>query len=200
MFAALPLTAALLLSAPPPDDGTPPETVAGRTAEQWAADLSDANRVVRNRAVLSLRAFGPAAAPHLAAALKSDDQAVRFWATEGLGMVPETDAAREALPDFRTVAAEGGTAERLAAGFALAALGEPEVGLPPLLDGLDHPSRGMAVTAADFLARLGQTAAPAAEALKTAAYDHGDYHVRYRSAQAYAAVTGDELDSKQVQK
>ena len=88
---------------------------------------------------------------------------------------------------------DGGTAERLAAAFALAALGEPDAALPALLDGLDHPSRGVAVTAADFLARLGKTAAPAGETLKNAALTHADYHVRYRSAQALAAATGEEL-------
>ena len=207
MFAALPLAAALLLAAPPPDDAAdPPDRVAGRTAGQWADDLSDENRVVRNRAVLSLRAFGPAAAPHLAEALRNDDPAVRFWAAEGLGMFPRAAAELESDPDLeskivlRAMVHKGPTAERLAAAFALAATGEPDLGVPVLIEGLGHPSRGVAVTAADFLARLGATAEPAAGALKNAAYEHGDYHVRYRSAQAHAAVTGDELDSKKVQK
>ncbi|QDT16971.1 HEAT repeat domain-containing protein [Alienimonas californiensis] len=193
MFASLPLAAALLLAAPPPGDGFAvgdPPTVAGRTAERWAADLSDENRIVRNRAVLSLRAFGAAGAPHLAEALRHEDEAMRFWAAEGLGMTPAARAAKEALSALRTMLQEGAVAERLAAAFAVARLGEPERAVPVLVEGLKHPSRGVAVTSADFLARLGAAAAPAADALREAAENHEDYHVRYRSAQALAAVTG----------
>ena len=196
MFAHLPLAAALLL-APPPDppagDSTGPATVAGRTADQWAADLTSDARPARGRAALSLRAFGPAGAPLLADALTNDDEAVRFWAAEGLGMTPDAPAVKDARGDLLLMAVDGGTAERLAAAFALGAMGEPDAALPVLLDGLDHPSRGVAVTAADFLARLGKTAAPAGETLKKAALTHADYHVRYRSAQALAAATGEEL-------
>ena len=210
MFAPLPLAAALLL-APPSGEGPPappdaPPTVAGRTADDYADELSDPNRVTRTRAALSLRAFGPAAAPHLAAALLNHDPAVRFWAAEGLGMFPAAAAALESDPDLqpkivlRAMVYIGPTAERLAAAFALAAIGEPDAGVPVLVDGLNHPSRGVAVTAADFLARLGETAAAAGPALREKALNHGDYHVRYRSAQALAAATGEKLKTSQVMK
>ena len=205
MFAPLPLAAALLLAAPPPDSAAPDDAapapveldrVAGRTAEQWADELSDENRVRRCRAALSLRAFGPAAAPHLAGALRNDDEAVRFWAAEGLGMTPDAPAARESTILLRTLALDGATAERLAAAFALGKLGETDAAVPVLVAGLGHPSRGVAVTAADFLARLGPAAAPAADALREAKANHGDYHVRYRAAQALAAATGEAPDSE----
>ena len=205
MLAPLPLAAALLLAAPPPDAApaqpSPPDpapTVAGRTAAEYAAALTDPDRVARRRAALSLRAFGPAAAPHLAAALTNDDGAVRFWAAEGLGMTPDApidDAATDALD---VLMIDGATAERLAAAFALAARGRADDALPALLDGLKHPARGVAVTAADFLARLGGTAAPAAETLEETARTHADYHVRYRAAQALAAATGERLPNSEI--
>ena len=67
-----------------------------------------------------------------------------------------------------------------------------------LTAGLEHPSRGVAVTAADFLARLGEAAAPVGETLKTTARTHDDYHVRYRAAQALAAATGERLPNSEI--
>jgi len=202
MIAALPLVAALCLAGPPGHGSPPgdPATVAGRTADAWAAEVDDPNRVVRNRAVLSLRAFGADAAPHLADALRNEDEAVRFWAAEGLGMTPKAPAAKGSLVVLRTMAKDGATGERLAAAFAVAALGEADVGVPVLIEGLKHPSRGVAVTSADFLARLGKAAAPAADALRDAASNHDDYHVRYRSNQALKAATGQALSTAEVMK
>ena len=201
MPAPLPLAAALLFAAPPGPPDPPPSdapTVAGRTAAAYAEELTDGNRVVRGRAALSLRAFGPAGVPHLADALSSDDEAVRFWAAEGLGMTPDAEIAPAAVDALSEMITDGRTAEGLAAAFALAARGDAEAALPVLLDGLNHPARGVAVTAADFLARLGETAAPAADALKTAARGHDDYHVRYRSAQALTAATGERLPNSEI--
>ncbi|NNJ27313.1 HEAT repeat domain-containing protein [Alienimonas chondri] len=200
MFVPLPLAAVLLCVGPPSDDppSTGPAIVAGRTAEMWAADLSHENRIVRNRAALSLRAFGAEAAPSLADALEHDDEAVRYWAAEGLGMTPDAPAAQQSLSTLRTMAKEGATAERLAAAFAVTALGDPEAGVPTLIEGLGHASRGVAVSSADFLARLGKPAAAAAEALEKAALNHDDYHVRYRSAQALKAVSGKVLKTSEV--
>ena len=209
MPAALPLAAALLLHAPPGKADSPPavdvagdqqdiQTVAGRTAEQWAAELGDADRVVRCRAALSLRAFGPAGAAHLADALVSDDGAVRFWAAEGLGMTPDAPAARDAEPRLREMMTAGDTAERLAAAFEVAKLGGTDDALPVLVGGLAHPSRGVAVTAADLLARLGPAAGPVGETLRQTALTHDDYHVRYRSAQAFAAATGGRIPTAEI--
>ena len=201
MPAPLPLAAALLFAAPPgPPDPPPADTpaVAGRTAAEYAAELTDPNRVVRCRAALSLRAFGSAGVPYLAAALSHDDEAVRYWAADGLGMTPDATIDDEAADALAAMTNDGATAERLAAAFALAARGFDDDALPVLLEGLRHPARGVAVTAADFLARLGETAAPAADALKTAARDHDDYHVRYRSAQALTAATGERLPNSEI--
>ena len=205
MFAPLPLAAALLFAPPPDPPAEPPfggvgTIVAGRTAEMWAADLDAHDRALRGRAVLTLRAFGTEGAEHLAAALDSEDEAVRFWAAEGLGMVPDAGAARSAAGRLRELAADGRPAERLAAAFALCRLGETNTGLPVLTDGLKHPARGVAVTAADLIARLGQPAAGAADVLRKTALTHADYHVRYRSAQALAAATGEVLKPSQVMK
>ena len=72
--------------------------------------------------------------------------------------------------------------------------------MPTLLDGLRHPSRGVAVTAADFLARLGRlaTGGGVGEALRRTAKTHDDYHVRYRANQALRAITGDALTTAEV--
>ena len=158
----------------------------------WAADLNDPNRVIRCRAALSLRPFGPAAAPALATALRGDDAAVRFLAAEALGMTPDAPAAVDAEPALIKLMTTGGPAERLAAAFALAKLGETDASVPVLADGLKDPRRGVAVTAADFLARIGPPAAAAKDAL-IEAREGSDYHLVYRSAQALAAITGEDL-------
>ena len=206
MFAPLPLAAALLFAAPPPDgppDVEPPgeaQTVAGRTLEQWAVDLADDRRPVRGRAALSLRAFGSAAAPALAAALNHGDEAVRFWAADGLALTPAAAAAVAALPRLREMMTGGNTGERFAAAFAVAKI-DPDAAadaLPALLAGLSHKSRGVNLTAADFLARLGDVANPAGDRLNEIARDHADYHVRYRVAQAYRAATGETIPLSEI--
>ena len=172
MICPLPLAAALLLAGPPapvppaPPPADPPPTVAGRTAEEWAADLQADSRVVRGRAVLSLRAFrSGAATSHLIAALSNEDEAVRYWAAERLATQPTPGDGGALKETLQGMMQSGGVAECLAAAFALARRGETDDAVPTLIEGLDHPSRGVAVTAADFLARLGERASLAADDL-----------------------------------
>ena len=169
----------------------PPATVAGRTLDQYAAALNGETPTVRLRAVLSLRAFGADAVPAFVDALGHHDEAVRYRAASALGDLAGADGAGDAVPALRTLLT-GGRGERLAAAYALSALGYAGEGLPVLTAALAGPGRAVPVAAADFLARLGPAAADAADALERAT-KHGDYHVANRAAQALAAVLGRDV-------
>ena len=61
-------------------------TIAGRTVDDYATRLDDANRVVRLAAIHSLGAFGTSAAEPLTKSLDHDDPAVRYVGARHLGL------------------------------------------------------------------------------------------------------------------
>ena len=170
----------------------PPPTVAGRTLDQYAAALNDETPTVRLRAVLSLRAFGADAVPAFVDALGHHDEAVRYWAASALGDLAGADGAGDAVPALRALLT-GGRGERLAAAYALTALGHGGEGLPVLTAGLADPQpRGAAgIAAADFLIRLGPAAAPAEPEL-TRALESENGYVKRLAPRALAGLRGDD--------
>ena len=170
------------------------KSVAGRSLSEWSADLAAKSRTRRLRAALTLPSFGADAVKPLVRALQHDDPAVVYWAASGLGDLAHKSAATkrvrkrlQALLGHKTIGV------RLSAAYALVRLGETEAGVGVLAKGLTHPHRGVACTAADFLARVGPPAADAVPSLRVAAR-HMDYHVKGAANEALKRILAAKED------
>jgi HEAT repeat protein len=160
-----------------------PTTVAGRSIQDYAVQLDDADRVIRLRAVKSLGAFGAAAAEPLQRALDHSDAAVRYTAAVHLGRIggPSLESAEQRLQQLADD--ESSLAVRMAASFALCRAGSLEKHLPLLVETLNFPERGMACSAAELIGQIGPPAAAAIEPLQRVYQKHrpgaqgGDYHI-----------------------
>lgn len=149
------------------------ETVAGLPMTEWSSQLDSPSPVVRRRAVLSLGAFGKSAVPELTKALTHEDAVVRYWAASELGDLG--DDAKSALEPLQKVHGEQSIGVRIAAAYALCRVGRVEEGLPTLLEGLKHDTRGVWNSSADFLARIGppaKAAIPTLESVGRRGADH----------------------------
>lgn len=170
----------LLVGALRADD---PETIAGRTVEQYAAQIDDGDRVVRLRAVKSLGAFGASAAVPLRRALEHEDAAVRYTAAVHLGRIGGPPLS-EAKPSLEKLAGdESSMAVQMAASYALCRVGMIDQHLPLLVDALTFPERGTACSAAELIGAIGPDAADAIEPLEQVYQRNrpgvkgGDYHI-----------------------
>lgn len=170
-------------------------TIAGRDLAGWAEDLQSDDRIVRARAAKTLGAFGEEAADVLTGALSNDEPAVRYWSAYHLGRLQiDQEATVEKLQQQRR--AEENPGVQLALVFALCRVGETDGNLDLLIERLEHPSRGMACSAAEFLGMLGPAAEQAVPALE-AAYaanepgGKGDYHVGGASQNALRKIRGE---------
>ena len=146
-----------------------PDTVAGRTLDQWSELTTSENRTVRLRAIRSLAPFGSAAGPALTRSLQHEDPAVRYLAAVQLGLLADT-ALRDAQPQLHVLLAdEKHPAVQLAAAFAICRH-EPtnEDAQQQLIKALDAADRGTACTAAELLGQLGPAANAAIPALEQA--------------------------------
>jgi len=165
-----------------------PERVAGRTLGEWTAELSKSqNEIARLRAVKTLGAFGEQAAAALTLALSDRSAAVRYWAASELG--DQGVARKTAIPALRKMMQEQFIGLRISAAYALCRFGNVKQGLPVLIEALKYPERGVANSAADFLARIGPPAVDAVDALTQAA-KHQDYHVRGAAKEALRRIRG----------
>ena len=162
--------------------------IAGRTLDQWAEMTTDANRVVRLRAVKTLGAFGAPAKDALSDALSSPDAAVRYTAAVHLGRVAAKELNETALTTLQRLAAdETQPAVQMAAAFALFKNNSNPQHMSLLINRLDYPERGMSCSAAEMLGMLGEDATAAVPALEKTFNKHGknsegDYH-RGKAAQ-----------------
>lgn len=162
-----------------------PQQVAGRTLEEWAADLSSPNRVIALRAVLTIGQFGEVATGTLTEALAHEQPGVRYWAASELGDIGSLPAA--AVSRLTDLLDEEQIGVRLSAGYALCRSGQVEKSLSVLTDALSHPTRGVRNAAADFLARIGPPARAAIPALEQA-LKHQDYHTKGAAQEALLRI------------
>ena len=149
------------------------DVVAGRSLSAWSSELPSPSPVIRRRAVLSIGAFGRIAVPVLTETLANEDEVVRYWAASELGDLG--DVAMPALVSLRKVHGEKSICLRIAAAYALCRIGQVEEGLPTLLAGLRHDTRGVWNSSADFLARIGPPAKAAIPTLEEEAKRGADH-------------------------
>ncbi len=193
---------------------TVPNTIAGQTLSECVSDLNSDNRVRRLRAARTIAAFGPTAGDQFTAMLGADDPAVRYLAATHLGRfggsVLESNLPK--LSGWVSVSTDDAAsaeplAVRLAAAYAVCSgtsadddARKPAMSL--LIEGLSHPERGVACTAADLLGQLGSKASAAVEALEQAAAKNqagskgGDYHVGGAATNALRKIRSSKESSK----
>ncbi len=165
-----------------------PRRVAGRSLAEWSAELSAKSRTRRLRAALTLPSFGANAVKPLVKALEHDDPGVVYWAASGLGDLAHKSAyTRPVLLRLRALMKHKAVGVRLSAAYALSRLGETGSAVRVLAKGLEHPHRGVACAAADFLARIGPPAVNAIVELRVAA-KHKDYHVKGAANEALKRI------------
>lgn len=170
--------------------------IAGRDLDGWSKDLQAEDRIVRARAAKTLGAFGEEAADVLSEALENDEPAVRYWSAYHLGRLKIDDEETvEKLQQRRDKEEHAGV--QLALAYALCRLGKTDENLDLLVQRLEHPSRGMACSAAELLGMLGSDAKQAVPALE-AAYaankpgGKGDYHLGGASQNALRKIRGED--------
>lgn len=170
------------------------QVIAGRTLDEWAADLSAEGRFARLRAVKMLGLFGRPSVPALTKSLSRPDAAVRYLAASELGNIGKP--AAPAVPTLRRLLEDEHQAVRISVAFALCRLGHVDGALPHLVAGLKDPQRATACSAADFLARIGPPARSAVAALREAA-QHNDYHVQHAAEEALRCIQAKSDTGKQ---
>lgn len=190
------LAALVMLGSSLPTHAQAAETVAGRSVEDYRAQLEDQDRVVRVRAARSLGAFGPVAAAALREGLDHPDPAVRYVVAVALGNLageplelaePKLDALAEA---------DDSAAVRLAASYALCRAGHLEPHLPRLLAALESPARAVACSAAELIGQIGPDAAAAIGRLEEVLRGNrpggsGDYHLGGAAQNALRKIRGE---------
>ncbi len=182
------LVACLVGSMPLSSLAEGPDRVAGRTLGEWTGQLESRKRSRRLLAVLTLPSFGAAAVEPLARSLGHSDEAIRYWAASGLGdLAHKSSRTKTVLATLENLAKHKSIGLRASAAYALCRLGKAGSGLPVLIKALEHPQRGVACSAADFLARIGPPAVAAVEALQ-AAMMHKDYHVKGAAREALRRI------------
>ncbi len=173
------------------------KTVAGRTVDQYAEQLSSENRVVRLRAIKSLGAFGEAAGDVLVSALENDDRAVVYTAAVHLGRIGNQPLKSAVEPLTALAENKDSLSLRMAASFALCRAGQIDKRLSVLADALSYPDRGTACSAAELIGMLGKDAAAAIEPLEKVfanndpAKRNGDYHVGGAANNALRKIRGE---------
>jgi hypothetical protein len=168
-------------------DGT--TRVAGRTLEQYAADLDHSDRTVRLRGAWSLGVFGRDAEQRervgeiLRRSLDHCDAAIRYLASRHLGELGDESLQAARKPLERLARDDSSHAVRMAASFALCRLGRIDEHLPLLIESLSYPERGMVCSAAELIGAIGPSAKPALKTLQSVHKANrpgkkgGDYHI-----------------------
>ena len=115
----------------------------------------------------ALASSGPAALPKLLKAMSDPDAAVRYWGATGAGNIaPKKNA--NALGAMRKALGDASASVRIAAGRALARMGEPAEALPTLKKALAGPHQWARLQAAIVLDEMEEQARPAIPELKKA--------------------------------
>ncbi len=116
--------------------------------------LSSTDETLRNAVALALAKIGAPAAPSLRLILSLSDAAAVAAAVEALAMIGRP--AEAAVPDLEALAARSLLPLQLACAAALVSLaGDPERGLPMLLNALENPDPQVRKTAVEKMAGLG---------------------------------------------
>lgn len=148
------------------------EEFLGRNTAQWTAALSaddQLDRLAAAKALGVLKATQP-----LNDALKHDDPVVRYWAAIELGRGGQLDD----LTNLKIALEDSTPYVRAAAAEAFCHLGQPEVGVPVLVESLQHPLDAVRLAAISSLESIGPQASAAREAIDKATGDSHGYVVR----------------------
>ena len=114
----------------------------------------------------------------LAQGLKHENEAVRFWAANGLGNDADNITYKQSLPALEELLNDQVPVVRLVAARAICKLGEAEKGLPTLINELNDKNEWVRLYAALVLDELGETSRSAINDLQSVMEDENKYVVR----------------------
>jgi arylsulfatase A-like enzyme len=114
----------------------------------------------------------------LSKGLKHENEAVRFWAANGLGNDAGNENYKKSLPALEELIKDPVPVVRLVAARAICKMGDPSVGLPVLTAELKHEDEWVRLYAALVLDELGETSRPAIDELQSVMDDENKYVVR----------------------
>jgi len=140
------------------------------------ARTKDAYPLERILEAATLGSQGKAAIPKLIEALRSDDDAIRFWGVTGLNATGNTDTGTVAV--LSKALTDKSPVVRVAAAEALGKIGRDQEALAVLREALKHENDWVRHSAALALDRLGDKAKPAVPEMKAALKDSNQYVVR----------------------
>ena len=183
------------------------DSVAGRSLQEWSADLKSENEIVRARAAKTLPQFGAKADESLRVALDDPSAAVQYWAAQGFGLIGEASAESEAALKELAANKKENPAVAGAASYALCQLANDIESAKPHLDFLIERvqinDRAIACSTADLLMQLGEKAKPAIAVLEKIQKQHAkkkgntpgvDYHIRGAVQNALREISEDWRD------
>ena len=124
----------------------------------------------------ALASSGPTALPRLLAAMDDPDAAVRYWGATGVGNISPTNHS-QATGAMRKALGDSSASVRIAAGRALARMGEPTDALPTLKKALAGPHQWARLQAAIVLDEMEEQARPAIPELKKALIDQPNKYI-----------------------
>jgi uncharacterized sulfatase len=160
------------------DAGLIPETILRRWEEKYDMPIY---LVLRNRDI-PMQDIQEAALSTdykiLSEGLKHENEAVRFWAANGLGNDSGNNAYKQSLPVLEKLLEDQVPVVRLVAARTVCKMGKAETGLPALTKELRNENEWVRLYAALVLDELDETGRPAIEDLKDVMQDNNKYVVR----------------------
>ena len=157
-----------------------PQQLAGKTLAEWVKHLADGDLRARLVAVRTLPGFAARADDALLRACQDKHAAVRFWALTALG-----NRAAGNRTTFQKLLKDPSLSVRTAAAYARCRLEIEPQAFELLQTGLQHPSRGLPIFAADWLGKIGS---PLATAALSSGAKHKDYHIRNACLEALQTI------------
>ncbi|MFC2116308.1 sulfatase-like hydrolase/transferase [Bacteroidota bacterium] len=114
----------------------------------------------------------------LAEGLIHENEAVRFWAANGLGNDAGNNAFKSSLPVLAEMLKDPVPVVRMVAARAICKLGDAKMGLPVLTEELKNEDEWVRLYAALVLDEIGETSRPAVDDLQSVMEDQNKYVVR----------------------
>ena len=146
--------------------------------------LSEEDPVLRTNAMIALSRIGEPAADSLAVCLTSPQESVQIGAIEALGWMGSQ--AHVVLSRLKTIMSVLSPAALPTAWAALAKIsGQPQEGMPKLLEGLSHPQDEVRLACVERLGELGMAGEKALDRIQVCLRDASD---AVRAAAALAIV------------
>lgn len=163
------------------------ETVAGRTLQQWTADLDSESQTTRLRAAKTVGIFGESAGDVFVEMLDHGDVSVIYHAASHIG--DSRVKSEKVLNKLQSLLKHQHSSVRVAAAYALCRVDEVSEQYTAILNSaLASNERGAACSAAEMYQRIGASARDLGLPALQEALNNRDYHVKGAAENAIRTV------------